>query len=401
MTDVPIVSRLVRTATLLGLVLLSACGGGGGGDGGGSSNPVVVGSPGTTRIEQTVLVGLSAAPVQLSGSLSGDVEGLGGRTVYVVIEDPAALFEAAAVLSVERLGTGWRWNLALDGRPQAVSGRRTGTLRLRACLDAGCASPLAGTPISLPFDVNVVDGIDVDTTRIEVTTVFGELPAARTVNVSTPSITRAWAARNVTPFSGQPQRVVLAPSGPFSPTGGPLRDGENFLDYNTGTQFQVGFAPAPPGVYTETLSAISETRLADDTLHYRVREITVVYTVTADATRQHWFHPASLAITRRADDTLTRPVDSLLVTATGVTPVLLGVEYLSRPEGATRGPYDNWLNPFPYLEARSCLDVGGLGGLPIYECLVPGVYTARVRWRLDGAGGGVEVQLPVTMTVTP
>jgi hypothetical protein len=316
----------------------------------------------------------------------------------VVVEDPAALYTSTALLAVERLTTGWRWSLDLTGRTLVATGRRTGTLRLRACLDPACATALAGTPLSVPYDVNVVAPLVLSTNRIERSAAFGTQPANVAVSVTIPSVSRAWAARNTTPFSGNPQRVIVNPRGPFSAMGGWLQDIENALDYNTAAQFEVQFAPAPPGVYRETIAVVVETVSPLGALEYASRSIEVVYTVTDTPGLRHQFLPTVVAATRRASDPQIMRVDSVLVTSTGVTATLLGVDYLEQPAGATSGPLTSWVNLFPNLQIYHCI---GLGNPTTYDCLAPGTYRAQLRYQMADTAGAEIVTLPVVLTVTP
>lgn len=317
------------------------------------------------------------------------------------VVDPAGLFRPAALLAGGRQAGGWRWSLELNGRPHDAVERYTGSLTLLACLDAACTRPLAGTPLAVPFDVQVQGGPALDVTRVEVASVFGSMPAPRRVGVALPALASGWAARNITPFSGRPQRVIVFPGGPFSPQGGPLQDTENATDYGTAPHLDITFGPAPPGVHRETVRMVAEFRRPDGRVEYRAQDIEVVYTVDqADPAIDHVFHPPQVTISRRAGDTTVQWVPTLLVTADGVSAVLQGVVY-DDPPSDPNSQLSEWLGLFPYPSSSVCLGRVQPGGGITYECLPPGTYTARLRYRLDSAAGSREVSVPVVLTLAP
>ncbi|MBJ7311586.1 hypothetical protein ACFOLJ_11750 [Rugamonas sp. CCM 8940] len=148
-------------------IFLAGCGGGGsyggsgntggtGGTGGGAtSSDVTVGPATPSAIGANKPLGATMDNVVLRGSLSGNVAGLNNVPVYVVIEDPASLFQSQAVLTVQADGANYGYALNLVGKPLTTSGHFNGNLRIFACLDTQCQRPLGGTPLSVPYDVTV------------------------------------------------------------------------------------------------------------------------------------------------------------------------------------------------------------------------------------------------------
>lgn len=406
----PATSAAPFLMALAALLVLSACGGGGGG--GASPAPVVappapapvtVGPPGLTAVNATVLQGQALQAIVLRGALTGGVESLEGRPVYVQVVDPAELFQPTALLAVERLATGWQYGLDLRGRGLTTLGQRTGTLQVLACLDAACTQPLAGSPVRVPYDVNVVPGLALSTDLIELSVPFGTLPAVQTVGVTLSGLSDGFVARNATPYDpNRTQSAIVAAGGAFNATGLPVSGVENNLRQAAGP-LAITLLPAPPGRVDETItvsSTVVQGPGQGSTLFER--NITVRYTVTPNPGLDHVFYPPRMDITRRATDTQVAYHGYTLVAGTGLTAILQGVDVLTRPAGASTGPVDSWLQNFSSLSTTVCTGsiVPGNPGL-VYSCLQPGLYTAQVRWRLQGATGSRVVTFPVTMTVTP
>lgn len=339
----------------------------------------------------------------MRGALTGGVESLEGRPVYVQVVDPAELFQPTALLAVERLVTGWQYSLDLNGRVLTALGKRTGTLQVLACLDAACTQPLAGSPVRVPFDVNVVAGLALSTNLIELSVPFGTQPPVQTVDVTLSGLSDGFVARNATPYDpNRAQSVIVAAGGAFNAAGLPVSGAENSLRQALGP-LAITLLPAAPGRVDETITVSSNVVQGPglgSTLFER--NITVRYTVTPNAALDHVFYPPRLDITRRAGDTTVAFHGYTLVPGTGRAAVLEGVDFLTRPAGASTGPLGSWLQNFSSLSSTVCAgSTDPAGGGVLFSCLPPGQYTAQVRWRLQGADSSRVVVFPVTMTVTP
>lgn len=405
----PAISASSSWVCLVSLVLLSACGGGGGG---GATPavaappppaPITVGKPGVTTLNATVLQGQALQAVVLRGALTGGVESLEGRPVYVQVVDPAELFQPTAQLAVERLPTGWQYSLDLRGRVLTALGQRSGTLQVLACLDAACTQPLAGTPVQVPYAVNVVAGLAVATELIELSVPFGTLPPVQTVGVTLSGLSDGFVARNATPYDpNRAQSAIVAAGGAFNAAGLRVSGAENSLRQTAGP-LAITLLPAPPGRVEETITVSSNVMQgAGQGSTLFERNITVRYTVTPNPALGHVFHPPRLDFTRSASDTAVAFHGYTLVAGTGLVAVLEGVDLLTRPGGASTGPLGGWLQNSSSLSSVVCTgSIAPVGGALVYDCLQPGLYTAQVRWRLQGPDSSRIVAFPVTMTVTP
>jgi len=367
-------------------IMLAACGGGGGGDG--AAEQVTVGPASPAAVQVHTLQGQAMPNQQVSGSVSGNVHSLQGRTIYVVVEDPASLFESSAQAVVENTAAGYRYTLYLQGRTLAQAGHFTGQLRLHACLDAQCSQHLAGTPFAVPFDVNVEAGLTLDRKHVEVSVPFGTVPADEPINVSLSGYSSGWVANNNTPYNPSvPTRVEVRPqAGALLPPG----------------QMTLHFAPAKPGTYNETVRVNTVATLPDRREISFEETVEITYTVTPNPALDHVFSPQQLALTIAYGDPLIHESGYELVTNTGVTATWQGIDFLTHPSGvAMTGPFDRWWSEYPYKAAYACTVSFGSGGVRVNDCMPPGEYSAQVRYQLDGPGGSRVVAMPIKLTVTP
>jgi hypothetical protein len=222
------------------------------------------------------------------------------------------------------------------------------------------------------------------------------------VGVTVSGLSDGFVARNATPFDpNRTQSAVVAAGGAFNAAGLRVSGAENSLRQATGP-LAVTLLPAPPGRVDETIT-LSSTAVQGpgqgSTLFER--NITVRYTVTPNPALDHVFYPPRMDINSRAGDTTVAFHGYTLVAGTGRVAVLEGVDFLSRPAGASTGPVGNWLQNFSSLSSTVCTSSNDPFGGLVFSCLPPGLYTAQVRWRLEGADGSRVVVYPVTMTVTP
>lgn len=184
--------------------------------------------------------------VELTGSVAGDVNSLNGKTVYVVIEDPASLFESSAQLLFQKSSSGWNYALALRGKALRTPGQLSGNLTIHACLDAQCAVHLNGTPVAVPFNVKVLPGLVLSTTRIDVSVPFGTVPPEQRVDVALPANSAGWVAGVTTPYVPEVPRPLSV-----EPAGREVTD----------DHLQLKLAAAPPGTYVETVRVHASVQL--------------------------------------------------------------------------------------------------------------------------------------------
>lgn len=385
-----LVARRGWTARVIGAACLAlgltGCGGGGGGDGG--STPVAavtVNAPSPTALSADVLEGTALSDVALSGTVSGDVAGLTGRAVYVVVEDPASLFEANAQLQLQQSGSVWQYRLDLRGRTLETSGRRTGNLRVFVCLDPGCASRLNGTPIMIPFDVNVVPGMTLATHALQFTVPFGTVPAEQAVDVALSPFSTTWVSGDDKPYDPATTKTLVLLNGGKPVSGAPLR-------------FRL--TPAIPGTYTERIRVHTEAMLGPNLSRGIDQYIDITYTVTPNPALDHVFDPPALNITHSASDPLLQEHAYQLYTNFGYTQSWFGVVFDQSPVRGSTAPYDSWWDD-RMRYSSACTGSIGPGGTTTYDCMQPGTYTARVLYLITGSSGSRVVEFPITLTVTP
>ncbi len=263
--------RATRWLAVLGAALsgLVACGGGGGGSAG--TEPVVtpagvnlrlvnIRSSGTT---QTLVDDRSAnvGAVTITADVQGDLAQLNGQTLFIIVEDSAQLFQRDVLHSV----TGATDNsITLLGRnAQGRTGSYRGPLRVNVCLDAACTRPFLGSPIEVPYQIDVLPGIRVDAASpIQITTSFGRVPDVVTVPVSLPTGMQFFAASAIAPppatLNDRVAATVLQGSSPA---------------------VQLQGLPMPVGSYTLTLNVSGGLMVGGQGFSLN-RDVPVIYTVT-------------------------------------------------------------------------------------------------------------------------
>jgi hypothetical protein len=343
-----------------------------------------VNPPSVSALNADVLEGSALDTVVLSGTVSGDVNSLSGRTVYVIVEDPAALFEPTATLQLQQAGSVWQYTLTLRGRALGTSGRRTGNVRVFVCLDAACNSRLNGTPIAIPFNVNVMPGMVLSTQTIQVTVPFGTVPPEQAVDVALSPFSTAWVSSDATPFNPALTKTLV------------LVDGNQ---WNPGPQVRFRLTPAIPGTYTERVRVHTTATIGPNLSRDFDQFIDVTYTVTPNDAIDHVFDPPSLNITHSASNPLMQEHRYQLYTNFGTTQVWRGVVYDPAPSTANGTSFLWWNDNL--RQSSVCLAYVVSGGGFTYDCLPPGVYTAKVQYELFGPSGSRIVEFPITMTVTP
>jgi hypothetical protein len=185
--------------------------GGGGGDG--SAAPSTAGSPAAAAaaslpvsvslrlpvaIREDLFQGDTLPGLQAEVVLDGELQAVAGRTLFLIMEDPASLFVNPPNVVFSDVAP--RATLTAQGRALEQPGQFTGQVRLHACLEASCTSELKGSPLTVPFDVRVRSGMVLSEQQFSVTVPFGELPARRTVQVKLPESVIEWGASTSTPM---------------------------------------------------------------------------------------------------------------------------------------------------------------------------------------------------------
>lgn len=388
----------LSAVVLSAVALVSGCGGGGsGGDSRVSTvSTVTVSAPSSMPvITGTKLVDEYYDDIEFSGMISGNLDSLNGKTVFVLVEDPANLFQAEGYLSTQRLASGSTYTLRLKGKQLKVAGHYTGNVRVRACLDAACTQPIAGTPLLLPYNVKVEAGLTVSRNEINVTVPFGTVPAPEMVDISYSSFGKGWVANVSSPDDrGEMLEHRLSIGNTtyhyFYPTLSVLPAKGTVLQDK---QMQILIHPPKPGNYFHIVKVSAGATLPNRRQLSYEQTVTVRYNVTPNSAINSVFYPAALNFTQKQQTTIMY-YDYQLITNTGIASQFVGIEYLTA--AGTTGPFNSWWREWPYQSAHTCYD-----GFSAQTCLTPGVYTAQVRYRLITAKGTLgDVLFPIRMTVT-
>jgi hypothetical protein len=354
---------------------MAACGGGGGGsteNAAPSADRFFIQSDFPGRIHAEIFEKQTFSPGGVRVQGYGDVSFLQGQTLHVLIEDPDALLlpRTEQLLSLDPP----QMSLELHGRQLDTTGVREGEFKLHVCLDAACHRPLAGSPIRIPYRVEVLPGIRVNPEIVEVTLPFGTIPEPIALEVTMPKGGRLLEATAPTPGAVEWASIDTTASGPTRTV-------------------TLRLAPAGIGVHEETA------RLRVDhhfqTLDRFEKEVLVRYTVTPAPEVLHVFWPSAAKYQLNSNGSTPRlTLPSRLLLAPGVTAQFSGVEYLSQPDSAANHPQANaWWDQdvqFPMICG---------GRFEHRTCLPPGTYTARVRYALVKDGTTHTVHLPLIVEV--
>lgn len=386
-----IIVRRTATALLAAFVLIGCGGGSGGGSPGGSSgganpaenlppSPITLSRPGPISIRGTAVVGGYMAAPPLTGTVTGNLASLYPNDVHFDVTDSQGLFQGGNFY-LDTSVTPATYRAIFFQENFTTPGHFAGSLRLRLCLDRACTQPFSGAPIVVPYDVTVQAGLALSRSVITVSAPFGTVPASETVDVTTSIASTGWTANRTTPevLGFRSPRIDVVDPG---------------LHRRTGNQLQLRFLPERPGEYIETFKVSAYTSYPGNSPVNPGREfvetITVRYVVTPNPAVDIVFFPASLDITQK-QETLNRYYPHYFTTNTDVRADFDGIEYLTSAGNA--GPYNSWFDESALQSLHTCHG-------PPTACLVPGLYTARLRYRLTTASGARLVYFPINLTVT-
>lgn len=145
-------SYLVYSSFVLLSATLTACGGGGGGSTGGTPAPVVTPAltfnPATVRASVNAgssltlnVIASVARPAELSGSVFASVVDSNG----VLQPNPQLLRDSDS-----------QYHAVLQTAPGLAAGSYSGNFSVRLCRDSACASQFPGSPMTLPYSLQIV-----------------------------------------------------------------------------------------------------------------------------------------------------------------------------------------------------------------------------------------------------
>jgi PQQ-like domain len=125
-------------------VAQAGCGGSGGS--GGPSGPALTLAP------ATFVVAAMDPGVPVSVPVVATPHFTAGGTVYVMIADPAGILDPSVALTGRADGT---FLATLTTSASLAAGHYTGAFAIHVCPVAACAAEFAGSPVALPYDVQV------------------------------------------------------------------------------------------------------------------------------------------------------------------------------------------------------------------------------------------------------
>lgn len=361
-------------------VLLLGCGGGGGGGQALTPTAPTFENVRASATDQEVFEGNDPLqPVVITADVTGDLSLLPG-TIYVVVEDPDALFGSNPLLVLSPNGLGNQ--LTLQPRFGANrAGTYTGPLRVNVCADLACRTPLRGSPFTVPYRFVVLPGLQVTSAGpAQFQTSFGSVPAAWSSGVSLPggatefqATLRSFTSSTypVMALSQSTQAITLTPA----------------------------ISPVANHRFEVTVTATGRTSKGRSVPF--AQTLSVAYDVQSVPGMPLIFTPNELhlSIAARGGQTDYQRVETLLAGGE----VLEGVYSITALSGAP----GLWLQyrTLPMTGYRGAIEFSAsacsLSPPPpgVDPCLLPGVYLTKVALRTSG--GLITREFDVWLTVTP
>ena len=151
-----VVARFGHALLLSALTALTACGGGGGGADNAAGMPPEA-APCVTRACALTFSPATAVSQHDEGEQQAFKIGVRLNTaidgpVYVLVVDPKSVFDSQIPLQFESQTSAIA---TLTVKSSALPGRYSDNLRVRLCRDAQCTREYPGSPVSLPYDVQI------------------------------------------------------------------------------------------------------------------------------------------------------------------------------------------------------------------------------------------------------
>jgi len=380
--------RLSRCLAAALLTALSACGGGGGGSVAPPPAPqlsVALTNFRATPVAAEVFEGESVGRLDITADVEGDLTQLSGKTIYVVIEDPARLFGTDPVVGFSPDGKGNR--ITLLERPAPPAGRYQGNVRVFVCLDTACQTQLRNSPQAIPYDVTVLKGLSATVSDITLAGLFGAAPPSTDVAINLPRGATTWQA-HLTPIPPATE-VPMSAAQVTSPS----------------PAVHIETQQSSVGVIKGTLGVVATGVTSQGRSVFMSVNVPVTYTVQPDPSKPKViFLPASLDLVATGPlfGSLGAPSPRVIHQGSSISQVDVLYDPSADPTLNAQYMFNRWLgytqNSPPSIFASVCRFVVQ----PQSDCLVPGNYSARVRYTLTETGGTQsDAFFPVTLTVKP
>lgn len=369
------------------VALMTGCGGGGGDDGGGNPganalnlNLARIQTTGTTQRafeNRSPRDGLS--PVTITADVTGDLNRLNGQTIYIVVEDPDALFESNPWVTLSSDGIGNRIELF----PRSTFGRQGSyrrPLRVNVCLDAPCQRHLGGSPFEVPLQIDVLPGLRLGgTSPLVIDLPFGAPPPEVTVPLSAPAN-----ATSLYPSTSQPDILTAQMQDPLA--------------------LLLRMQLLPVGSYPQTVRVIT-TAMLDGRLRSLEATLPVTLNIQPTAGVSAIWAPASVALSTVAGQIMS--TDATVLAADGARYVASRVEYLpASADGNADAGGIQWLRASVNTAPNQPLGRSTVWPFtdacelpPSTRCLAPGRYDALIFMRTIGELESLPLR--VTVTVRP
>lgn len=189
-----VASTFIYSSCALLLATLAACGGGGGGSstGGGGSTPVV--SPALTFNPDTVRASVNAGKsltLNVIAAVARPAEVTG--TVFASVVDSNGVLQPNPQLVRD---SDSQYHAVLQTAPGLAVGTYSGNFSVRLCRDSACASQFPGSPVSLPYSLQIVPADQPTFSATPATALAGTInlggAAASPINVSITASGRSW-----------------------------------------------------------------------------------------------------------------------------------------------------------------------------------------------------------------
>jgi hypothetical protein len=189
------------------LLTLTACGGGGGGSAPTTSSVSLTNVTIPTLTDETYENGDPTSKTlqsfQVSTDLQGDVSSLSGKTIYVLVEDPDGFVERA---TLQQPLSQTRNTLLVETRVFGPpKGRYTSGFRIKVCYDSACNSQMTGSPLVIPYDITVLQGLVLNSNAPVTLSARAGEPKSITFPISLPSGLTYFPDTVPPPLAGQPQ----------------------------------------------------------------------------------------------------------------------------------------------------------------------------------------------------